>query len=142
MFNRLLLLAMFISCAAAFGYSQQSGGKTILPVRPTDPTNGKQMYVNYCAPCHGTDGRGHGPVSPALRIPPTDLTALSSEHHGKFPGARVIAVLQFGTSAPAHGTAEMPVWGPILGNMNHVNPQERALRIANLSRYLESLQTR
>lgn len=142
MFKRLFfLLTLSVFCGLALGYGQQSS-KTILPVRPTDATNGKQMYVNYCAPCHGVDGRGHGPVSPALRVPPADLTLLAQKHHGKYPSAHVVSILQFGTSMPAHGSAEMPVWGPILGNMNHVNPQERALRVVNLAHYLESIQTK
>ena len=36
----------------------------------------------------------------------------------------------------------MPVWGPILGKMNHTNPQERVLRVSNLSRYLETMQVK
>jgi hypothetical protein len=36
----------------------------------------------------------------------------------------------------------MPVWGPILGGMNQSNPQEKLLRISNLTRYLETLQSK
>jgi hypothetical protein len=36
----------------------------------------------------------------------------------------------------------MPVWGPILGKMEMTNPQEKLLRISNLSRYLETLQVK
>jgi hypothetical protein len=43
---------------------------------------------------------------------------------------------------PAHGSAEMPVWGPILGKMNLSSPQDKLLRISNLSRYLETLQVK
>lgn len=32
--------------------------------------------------------------------------------------------------------------GPILGNMNRTNDQEKLLRISNLSRYLETIQAR
>jgi hypothetical protein len=51
-------------------------------------------------------------------------------------------VLQFGKEIPAHGGGEMPAWGPILGKMNQSNPQDRLLRICNLSRYLETIQVR
>jgi hypothetical protein len=56
----------------------------------------------------------------------------------------MVAVLQFGPEArgAAHGTAQMPVWGPILGNMDQGNQQNKQLRIANLSRYIESLQVK
>ena len=43
---------------------------------------------------------------------------------------------------PAHGSATMPVWGPILGNMNRTNIQDKQLRISNLTRYLETIQAR
>jgi hypothetical protein len=50
--------------------------------------------------------------------------------------------LQNGTQISSHGTAEMPVWGPILGKMDQTNSQDRLLRISNLSRYLETLQVK
>ena len=74
------------------------------------------MYVNYCAPCHGVDGKGNGPVAAALKTQPTNLAVLSKNHGGKFPSTHIASVLQFGTAHPAHGSAEMPLWGPALGS--------------------------
>ena len=37
----------------------------MIPVKKTTPTDGKQMYTSYCAPCHGVDGKGHGPAAAA-----------------------------------------------------------------------------
>jgi hypothetical protein len=51
-------------------------------------------------------------------------------------------VLENGSEISSHGSAEMPVWGPILGKMNQYNPQDRMLRISNLSRYLETMQVK
>lgn len=51
-------------------------------------------------------------------------------------------MLQFGSTLPEHGAADMPVWGPILGNMEQANPQAESLRIANLSAYLRSIQAK
>jgi len=51
-------------------------------------------------------------------------------------------MLEIGADMPSHGSAEMPVWGPILGKMNVSNPQDRLLRVSNLSRYLESIQVK
>lgn len=139
-----LLLAVLAAAtlAAAMGYADQSSGKLIIPVSKTDPTSGKQMFVNYCAPCHGADARGHGPASAALRSTPTDLTALARSHNGRFPDSHIVSVLRFGSELPAHGSSQMPVWGPILGRMGQVNSQARELRMANLSRYLETLQVK
>jgi hypothetical protein len=77
-----------------------------------------------------------------LKTPPTDLTVLSRNNHGKFPDTHIVSVLQSGAEIPSHGTAEMPVWGPILGKMSQANPQDRLLRISNLSRYLETMQVK
>jgi mono/diheme cytochrome c family protein len=142
MFKRLLFTAMAASLAAGIAYADQSTAKVTVPVGKTPPTSGREMYVNYCAQCHGVDGRGHGPVAPALKTPPTDLTVLSRNNHGRFPDTHIVTVLQNGVEIPSHGSAEMPVWGPILGKMNQTNPQDRLLRISNLSRYLETLQTK
>jgi mono/diheme cytochrome c family protein len=142
MLKHLLLIAAAITLAANIGYADQSRKGVTIQVTRTAPTSGKQMYGNYCAPCHGVDGRGHGPVANALRTAPTDLTALSRNHRGKFPDTHIVAVLEQGPGLPAHVTAEMPVWGPILGKMNQTTPQERLLRICNLSRYLDAMQTK
>ena len=30
---------------------------------------GKDLFEFYCASCHGRDGKGNGPVAPALKTP-------------------------------------------------------------------------
>ncbi len=140
MFKYLSLLA--ITCIAVLGIAQQPKDKVTIQVQPTSATSGKQMYANYCASCHGMDGKGQGPVAPVLKTAPTDLTLLSKQNNGKFPDTHIAATLQFGSETAAHGSAEMPVWGPILGKMNRANSQERQLRISNLCRYLESIQAK
>jgi mono/diheme cytochrome c family protein len=141
MYRRLFLIALSVMAGLAAGYAQQAN-KVLIPVNRTDASSGRQMYASYCAPCHGTDGRGDGPAAPALKAQPVDLTVLAKTHNGKFPSAHVVSVLEFGSEMPAHGSAEMPVWGPILGKMNQSNAQERSLRIMNLSAYLRSIQAR
>jgi len=141
MLKSLLLTALAAAFAVSAGYAaDQSTAKVIIPVNKTSPTSGRQMYASYCAPCHGVDGRGHGPASAALTTVPTDLTVLSKNHHGTFPDTHIVAVLQFGSVIPAHGSAQMPVWGPILSKMAKLNPEERQLRISNLSRYIQTMQ--
>ena len=100
------------------------------------------MYTNYCAPCHGADGRGYGPVASSLKAQPTDLTGLAKANHGKYPDTHVVSVMRFGTEVSAHGSANMPVWGEVFGKMSKTNPQETELRTTNLSRYLETIQVK
>ncbi len=142
MLKRLLLTTVAVVFALGMGYADQSRSKITIPVTKTSPTSGRQMYSSYCAPCHGVDGRGHGPAAVALKTQPTDLTVLSRNHHGKFPDAHIVSVMQFGSDVQAHGSADMPVWGPILSHMSANNVQDKQLRISNLSRYIESIQAK
>jgi len=142
MLKPILFAAMAASLALTMGFADQPNGKIVIPATKTDPTNGKQMYTSYCAPCHGTDARGNGPVAGALKTPPTDLTGLAKANHGKYPETHLVSVLRFGTDVPTHGAAEMPVWGKVFASMSKVNSQETDLRTANLIRYLETIQVR
>jgi mono/diheme cytochrome c family protein len=100
------------------------------------------MFVSYCATCHGKDGKGTGPAAIALKGPPADLTILSKNNGGKFPAAHVSSVLRGGVEPTAHGSKEMPVWGPIFWQTSHGHAGEVELRIANLTKYVESLQVK
>src|SRR5260370_34614854 len=124
MLKRLLFITMAATLALTMGYADQSKGKLIIPVNKTNPTDGKQMYTSYCAPCHGVDGRGHGPASSALKAQPTDLTGLAKANHGKDPETHVGSVVRFGSELPAHGSADKTGWGGILGTMSVLNPPE------------------
>ncbi len=97
------------------------------------------MFKAYCASCHGIDAKGHGPAAPALKTPPPDLTMLSKDNQGKFPGFRVVTVIKDG-DVTSHGSKEMPVWGEVLGSIGSTTPREVELRISNLTHYIESLQ--
>jgi mono/diheme cytochrome c family protein len=128
---------------AAFGIAQTNTQIKQVPMQPTSPASGKQMYATYCAVCHGVDGRGHGPAAAALKVPPTNLATLAKENGGKFPGAHIYSVLQFGMETPAHGSKDMPVWSPVLRTLGQGSPSpemEEHQRIANLTNYLKSMQ--
>ncbi len=102
-------------------------------------TKGADLYQAYCAVCHGKDAKGGGPAATALKTPPADLTKLSSNSGGKFPLGTVRQMLGGGSSTPAHGSAEMPIWGPVFRAMTP-NQSIATLRVDNLVRYLESIQ--
>lgn len=143
MLKNLILAGFAAAAVAGVGYANQSTAKTvIIPVSKAQVSNGKEMYVNYCAPCHGVDGKGNGPVAPALKTQPTNLAELSRNHGGKFPSTHIVSVLQFGTANPSHGKVEMPIWGPMFETVGSAPSESdvRALRISNLSRYLQTLQ--
>jgi len=144
MLKNLAFIAMAATVAVGVGYANQSTSKVVIPIHQTWPTNGKEMFVDYCAPCHGVDGKGNGPVAAALSQQPADLATLSKNNGGKFPAAHIESILQFGSSNPAHGSAQMPVWGHVFSKMNIADDQlnDTVLRITNLSRYLQSIQVK
>jgi len=41
---------------------------------PPAAYEGRRLYVSYCQLCHGTDGKGNGPLAKAMKISPADLT--------------------------------------------------------------------
>jgi mono/diheme cytochrome c family protein len=100
------------------------------------------MFVNYCAACHGKDGKGDGPAAPALKVAPADLTALTQKNSGKYPVMRVTSVLNGQANLAAHGNKEMPVWGKIFWQMSGGHDAEVQQRIGNLNKYLESIQAK
>ena len=71
-----------------------------------------------------------------------DLTTVSKRHGGKFPFEYVENVLRFGPGLFAHGSSEMPVWGPIFQYLENYNEAAVRQRIRNLCDYVESLQSK
>ena len=100
---------------------------------------GRDSFQQYCAPCHGTSGRGDGPVASALRARPADLTTLARRNGGAFPGDRVRDfVTGTGRTLAAHGTTEMPIWGQMFRAFE--SDARVRERMVNLVTYIESLQ--
>jgi mono/diheme cytochrome c family protein len=135
-----LQLVFFVGFAvvASFAQSQTTGVKKA-PVPMTSAASGRDMFNSYCATCHGKDGKGNGPAASALKIPPANLTQLAKKNNGKFPGDHVATVLRNG-STPAHGSSDMPIWGPLFAQVSGGDPGLVELRIANLVHYIESIQ--
>jgi mono/diheme cytochrome c family protein len=134
-----LVVAGLSLCAGA-----QAQQKTIkhAPAKPTSAASGREMYVSYCASCHGKDAKGDGPAASALKVPPADLTMLAKKNGGKYPAMRVTSVLGGQANLAAHGNKEMPVWGNVFWKMSGGHEAEVQQRIANLNHYIESLQAK
>jgi mono/diheme cytochrome c family protein len=128
--------ALFAFAAASFAQTQEVKKK---PIAHTSPTSGSEMFHAYCAPCHGKDGRGTGPAAPAMKTQPTDLRQLAKKNNGKLPADHIATLLRNGVSG-AHGSVDMPVWGPLFAEVSSHNDAIVQMRIANLIAYIESLQ--
>ena len=140
MLQRLMLFTL----ATAVLCGQNEGRPAIreTPAGQTSASSGKEMYRAYCAACHGTDGKGDGPASAALKSRSLDLTDLAKRNAGKFPELRVFGAINGDLRITAHGSQDMPTWGAVFRQMDGTDVAGVKLRIRNLTKYIESLQVK
>ena len=132
----LLILSAVVAC---FGQAQQNVKK--VAAKPTVSVAGKDLFHQYCAVCHGTDGRGAGPAAAAMKTSPTDLTQISRKNGGSFPEERMMRLLRGEQTVTAHGSQDMPVWGAVFNNMSP-NLEMSQARMHGLLQYLEDMQAK
>jgi mono/diheme cytochrome c family protein len=113
------------------------------PVTPPliiESMTGKDSFEFYCASCHGETGKGDGPTAKAIRTRPADLTVLARRSGGAFPKNRVLEIVTgTGRQIEAHGSSDMPVWGPIFRGLDPSEVRVRQ-RIDNIVAYIETVQ--
>lgn len=132
MLVRIALIAVFI----AGSVSAQS----------SNVENGRELYLHFCAECHGKDAASVGPMAEMLAIEPPDLTALVQRNQGVFPIADIAK--QIDGRIPIGFHTYMPVFGPSLDHDKYVSvalPSGQTLMVpqplADLLTYLQSIQT-
>ncbi len=114
------------------------------------PYSAERHFQFACATCHGTEGRGDGPIADQLNTPPPDLTKISRRNGGVFPSKKVYETIKGLAMPTAHGTREMPIWGAVLlfeelGTSVSREDAAKAARntqkrLEELVEYLESIQ--
>ena len=141
--GKVVQVLMVVAAFALTAGAQEQAQKTIqhVPMKPTSPVSGKEMYTQYCAVCHGTEGKGNGPAADALKTPPSDLTVLSKNNGGSYPSHKVASAIRGDAAVPAHGSKEMPIWGKLFRTVSGGQQSEVDQRIANLVSYIKSLQS-
>lgn len=139
MHRRIALSGLLLLTVCNLSFAQQPKVVNV-PARQTPASSGREMFAAYCASCHGRDGKGGGPAAAALKVPATDLTQLSRQNGGKFPARGVAKTISGEAGIPAHGSKEMPVWGPVFMSMSQQHESVARLRLANLTDYIKSLQ--
>ena len=137
-----LCVTILIGPAARPVEVTQTSGRSNPPLMISS-TSGRDLFEFYCASCHGRDGMGGGPAASALKVVPPDLTTIARRNNGSFPKAAVVASVTNAPdrTTPAHGSKEMPVWGPIFNGLDAHGTLNR-IRIDNIVGYIESIQVR
>ncbi len=101
---------------------------------------GASTFRAYCANCHGMSGDGDGPVAGYLKIPPTNLTKLSSAETGEFPTELVFRAIDGREEVRLHGARDMPIWGEAFLRAGPDPEAKVQRRIEDLIVYLRSIQ--
>jgi len=138
--NSICLVAMVVFAGVVLPAQQSKPAVKHTTAAATSPSSGKEMFLSYCASCHGKDAKGDGPAAAALKQKPADLTSLTRRNGGKYPSDKVASVLRGQANLTAHGDQEMPIWGPVFWRMSQGHEEQVQMRVANLNKYLESLQ--
>ena len=98
---------------SSFILAQETPKIKRVPARSNSAIQGQDLFRAYCAVCHGADAKDGGPAAAALKTMPSDLTQLAARNNGRYPPLRVQRILlEEEASIVAHGSAEMPIWGP------------------------------
>jgi mono/diheme cytochrome c family protein len=139
MARKVLTAALLVMCATAVAMGQ--GRRPSSPGLILDSLTGRDSFEFYCASCHGATGTGNGPVASSLKTVPADLTRLARRNGGTFPRQRVVSLVTGAEPglATAHGSSEMPVWGPVFRFLDPSDDRVK-VRIENVVKYIETLQ--
>jgi mono/diheme cytochrome c family protein len=141
-FISLAVILIGVSTLTMAQDKEQAATVKHVPISNVSSTSGKEMYNSYCAVCHGKDGKGGGPAVSALKTAPPDLTGLAKKNGGKYPSAHVAAVIRGQGDLAAHGSPEMPIWGPLFSSISQGHQGIVQQRVANLVAYIETLQAK
>jgi mono/diheme cytochrome c family protein len=123
----------------------------------SDPAiaQGQKLYAEYCASCHGADGKG----STKADAKGPDLTTIAKRNGGKFPFYDVMLTISGrsptgqnedtslpGSASKPHGDGKMPSWGQIFAQQEGSTPLDLQLqatgKIMLITEYLQSIQAK
>lgn len=106
-------------------------------------TEGRALFVQHCAACHGVFGEGDGPVASVMEVTVPNLRTLRDRAGGEFPRDAVMRYIDGRNVPAAHGDRLMPVWGETFASASDDPETGDAIareRIAAITDFVEQLQ--
>jgi mono/diheme cytochrome c family protein len=116
-------------------------GISAVPAKDLSVETGAQLYLRFCASCHGKHGAGDGIVAPYLKLSPPDLRLMARRNGGTFPAERAHRIIDGREDLPPHGERAMPVWGTDFAIAASGSADARAVAESSISRLVEYLQS-
>jgi len=139
--GELLMIRNLIALSA--GVLVITAGVVACQSRPTPVYDGQNLFLGYCASCHGPVGAGDGPMATHLASKLPNLQTLAARNNGAFPREQLVEMIDGRSLRSTHGTADMPVWGFQFRReegMTRDGLRNVELRISALVNHIESLQ--
>ena len=107
--------------------------------RAVQANNGKMHFQKYCSACHGEDGTGL--IVDSLAIQPANLTLINtSRRSDEFPILEIANIIDGRRMSKHHGSREMPIWGEVFSEQEHLDEKQIKGKMGELIAYLMSIQ--
>jgi len=140
--NLVLFFILFLALLLIFAELAGKAGPVLqkYPPVPTVSASAQEMYMAYCAQCHGRDAKGGRSAAVTFGAKATNLTTLAKKNNGRFPYGMVKDAIRGDYHSEVYGPGEMPPWGFMFRYVGGGNRLEVEMRINRLTEYLETLQ--
>lgn len=115
------------------------------PEEMPQASDGRALFMENCAICHGASAKGGGPMARGMDPMPPDLTLISQRNGGEFPKVEVLSTID-GYTKSTIKAPDMPEFGALLeGELVPLDTGDGVLtptprKLVALLEYLESIQ--
>lgn len=130
--------------AAVWGFGMAGLVAACAPEPKAEASAGRNDFLSLCADCHGTQGRGDGPLAEGMTPRPVDVTRVAAQNGGVFPTARVMGHVEGFTMGRSE--TPMPSFGDVMSgptvpyDTGDGRPVPTSKRLVALIEYVEGIQ--